>query len=45
MAGKPGRPSLASQAVSTISKLDVLQRPDAPYDLTDEHAMEEGRRF
>jgi hypothetical protein len=23
-------------------KLDVLQRPDAPYDLTDEHAMEEG---
>jgi chaperone required for assembly of F1-ATPase len=40
MAGKPGRPSLASQTVSAISKLDVIQRPDAPYDLTDEQAQE-----
>ncbi len=35
-----GRDSAASLAVSPIGVLETIQRPDAPYDLTDEQSVE-----
>jgi hypothetical protein len=37
---KRGRVSAASMEVATIGKVETLQRPDAPYDLTDEQSTE-----
>lgn len=37
---KRGRTSVASLAVSPVTPLQTVQRPDAPYDLTDEQAQE-----
>lgn len=34
------RRSADALAVATIAKIDVVQRPDAPYDLTDEESAE-----
>jgi hypothetical protein len=38
--GKRGRTSAAALATTTISPVETLERPDAPYDLTDEQAEE-----
>ena len=37
---KRGRPSAASLAIATPSQIEAVDRPDAPYDLTDEQADE-----
>jgi hypothetical protein len=37
---KRGRKSAASLEVATIPHVEVIQRPDAPYDLTDEQSTE-----
>jgi hypothetical protein len=37
---KPGRVSSAQLAISKVSTLETLQRPDAPYELTDEQSAE-----
>jgi hypothetical protein len=38
--GSRGRTSSASLSVTTAAPVDVIQRPDAPYDLTDEQSEE-----
>lgn len=38
--GDRGRKSAGELAVSTLSRIQTVQRPDAPYDLTDEQADE-----
>lgn len=35
-----GRTSAAALAVATVGKIETVQRPDAPYDLTDEQSDE-----
>jgi chaperone required for assembly of F1-ATPase len=35
-----GRDSAASQEIAAIAPVDAVQRPDAPYDLTDEQSEE-----
>lgn len=35
-----GRDSAASQEIAHLARVDITQRPDAPYDLTDEQADE-----
>ena len=37
---KRGRKSAASLEIATVSPVEIVQRPDAPYDLTDEQAKE-----
>lgn len=37
---KRGRASAASMEVSKVAPIETIQRPDAPYDLTDEQAAE-----
>ena len=37
---KRGRPSAASLEISNIDLLETVQRPDAPYDMTDEQTDE-----
>ena len=37
---KRGRPSAASLTVASVSTIETVQRPDAPYDLTDEQSDE-----
>ena len=37
---KRGRPSAASLEISNIGLLETVQRPDAPYDMTDEQTDE-----
>jgi hypothetical protein len=38
--GSRGRTSSASLSVTSAAPVDVIQRPDAPYDLTDEQSEE-----
>jgi hypothetical protein len=38
--GKRGRTSAAELSVASVAPVETLQRPDAPYDLTDEQAEE-----
>lgn len=38
--GTRGRVSAASREVASVSKIETVERPDAPYDLTDEQAEE-----
>lgn len=38
--GTRGRVSAASQEVAKVGKIEAIERPDAPYDLTDEQAGE-----
>ena len=37
---KRGRPSAASLEISNVDLLETVQRPDAPYDMTDEQTDE-----
>lgn len=37
---KRGRPSAASLELSAPSRIETIERPDAPYDLTDEQSTE-----
>ena len=37
---KRGRPSAASLEIATVSTVETISRPDAPYDLTDEQSEE-----
>ena len=38
--GTRGRVSAASREVAKVGKIETIQRPDAPYDLTDEQSEE-----
>lgn len=38
--GARGRVSAASREVAKVGKVETIQRPDAPYDLTDEQSEE-----